>query len=273
MLKRSNPKLLLFTFTSLAITLLIVAMVSLFFSSKTVDVKRQEIALSQKLKKLKADIAQKEYYYQNIKDNIDEMQDLVGLNQKNQTQNIHKILQKCTPFIKKIVLASLPTGYPSKSRRITSTFGYRMHPILHVRKFHHGIDFGGHLGIPIKATANGIIEFAGYTKGGYGNLVIIDHSFGFKTLYGHMLRNLQVKKGDFVSKGEVIGYLGNTGMSTGPHLHYEIKYIRNILNPSDFLVANMHSFNKLLLEQTRINWQALIRAMTNQYQKYVSFTK
>ena len=231
------------------------------------------MALSHKIKKLEAKITQKEQYYQNIKDNIDEMQELVGLRKIKQTDNVDKILQKCTPAIKKIVLSSLPLGYPSKSRRITSLFGYRMHPILHVRKFHHGIDFGGHIGIPIRATADGIVEFSGYTEGGYGNLIIIDHSFGFQTLYGHMLKNLQVRKGDFVLKGEVIGYLGNTGMSTGSHLHYEIKYIRNILNPDDFLVANINNFDKLIRHQDRIAWQPLIHAITNRYKRYAKMMR
>jgi len=229
----------------------------MFFSSKTVDIKHQEMQLAQKIKKLEANIAQKEHYYQNIKDNIEEMQELVGLHKRTQTYDVHKVLQKCTPIIKKLVLASLPTGYPSKSRRITSAFGYRIHPILHERKFHHGIDFGGHIGIPIQATADGIVEFAGYTKGGYGNLVIIDHSFGFQTLYGHMLRNLQVKKGDFVCKGDVIGYLGNTGRSTGPHLHYEVKYIKRVLDPRHFVTLNSKSFDKIAQEENRVNWSAL----------------
>ena len=270
MSKVTSHKIILYTFTSLAITLLVVAMVSLFFSSKTLDIKQQELQLEQKMKQLKIKIAQKQDYYQKIKENIQEMQELVGLKKESKNEDIETILKKCTPVIKKLILTSLPTGYPSKSRRITSVFGYRMHPIYHQRRFHHGIDFGGKLGLPIKATADGIVEFSGYTEGGYGNLVIIDHDFGFKTLYGHMLKNLQVKKGDFVTKGEVIGYLGNTGLSTGPHLHYEIKYIRNILNPASFLVANEKHFKKLLQEENRIAWQPLIHAITNRYRHYVA---
>ncbi len=272
MQKVKSTKILLYTFTSLAITLLVVAMVSLFFSSKTVDIKEQELQLEQKIQHLKIEIAQKEHYYQNIKENIQQMQELVGLKKDNKTENIEAVLKKCTPVIKKIVLSSLPTGYPCKSRRITSSFGYRMHPIYHQRRFHHGIDFGGHLGIPIHATAAGIVEFAGFTKGGYGNLVILDHDFGFQTLYGHMLKNLQVKKGDFVAKGDVIGYLGNTGVSTGPHLHYEIKYIRNILNPASFLKADIKDFKNLLLKQDRISWQPLIHAITNRYRDYIALS-
>ena len=105
--------------------------------------------------------------------------------------------------------------------RITSGFGYRYHPILHRRKLHTGIDFGVHSGTPIHAAGGGTVLMASYSRG-YGNCVIIDHGGGRATLYGHCA-SLCVSAGQSVSQGQLIAYSGSTGMSTGPHLHWEVR--------------------------------------------------
>ena len=108
------------------------------------------------------------------------------------------------------------------SGRITSTFGYRYHPIQHRRKLHTGIDFGVHSGTAIHAAGGGTVIMAGYSRG-YGNCVIIDHGGGVTTLYGHC-SSLAVSEGQSVTKGQMIAYSGSTGMSTGPHLHWEVRH-------------------------------------------------
>ena len=105
--------------------------------------------------------------------------------------------------------------------RITSGFGYRYHPVLHRRKLHTGIDFGVHSGTPIHAAGGGTVIMASYSRD-YGNCVIIDHGGGRATLYGHCSA-LCVSAGQSVSSGQVIAYSGSTGMSTGPHLHWEVR--------------------------------------------------
>jgi murein DD-endopeptidase MepM/ murein hydrolase activator NlpD len=104
---------------------------------------------------------------------------------------------------------------------ITSGFGYRTHPVLGYQRLHAGTDFGAGTGSPIVAAASGTVISAGWT-GGYGNATIIAHGSGLATLYGHQSR-LAVWAGTRVSKGQVIGYVGSTGMSTGPHLHFEVR--------------------------------------------------
>jgi murein DD-endopeptidase MepM/ murein hydrolase activator NlpD len=104
---------------------------------------------------------------------------------------------------------------------VTSGYGYRFHPILKRRKLHTGIDFGAPYGVPIKAADSGIVILASYNRG-YGKCVIIDHGNGYQTLYGHC-SSLAVSEGQTVSKGSIIGYVGSTGMSTGPHLHWEVR--------------------------------------------------
>ncbi len=125
------------------------------------------------------------------------------------------------------MLASIPAIQPVSNRdltRIASGFGYRVDPIYKTVKFHPGLDFAAPVGTPIYATGDGQVEMAGFDGSGYGIHVIINHGYGYETLYGHMVR-AKAKKGDLVKRGEVIGWVGSTGKSTGPHCHYEV--IRN----------------------------------------------
>ncbi|MBN1320657.1 MAG: peptidoglycan DD-metalloendopeptidase family protein [Thermoleophilia bacterium] len=116
---------------------------------------------------------------------------------------------------------------------VTSGFGYRMHPIFHVRKMHTGIDIDGDMGDPIRAASAGTVISAGW-RGGYGRCVVISHSGGLATLYGH-LSSISVSLGDKVKRGEVIGKLGSTGYSTGPHLHFEVRVNGEPVDPLGYL--------------------------------------
>lgn len=129
-------------------------------------------------------------------------------------------------------LNDLPLGKPYHGR-ITSDFGYRRNPFTgRGREFHSGIDLRGAIGDSIKTTGDGVVSFAG-SNGGYGRCVIIDHNNNVQTLYAH-LQGLLVEEGQQVSGGEIIGLLGNSGRSTGPHLHYEIKLNDIKINPKQF---------------------------------------
>lgn len=119
--------------------------------------------------------------------------------------------------------------------RITSPFGNRYHPILHKYLMHTGIDLGASYGTPIKAAESGTVILAGWVSG-YGNTVVIDHGDGVSTLYGHQSK-IAVKSGDPVAKGQVIGYVGSTGNSTGPHLHFEVRVSGKVQNPLNYLPA------------------------------------
>ncbi len=260
---RNKNKIFLSIASIITFTFFIVAIVSIFFTQKTDKIQREKNLLIQDNLILQKSIQKKEEQHALMRDRIGDVQELV--NSKNiDNKNINKILKTLSKKSKNLIIDSLPSGYPLKSKRITSEFGYRIHPVHGTKRFHHGLDFGGKLGTPIISTADGIVEFSGFNKG-YGNLVMIHHNFGFKTAYGHMLQNLEVKKGDFVKKGDVIGYLGNTGISTGPHLHYEVKYIKNVINPKIFLSINIDNFDKTLKGENSIPWKGLIGAVMNQY--------
>ncbi len=137
---------------------------------------------------------------------------------------------------KEKLIASIPAIQPvdfHDLRRIGSLFGYRTDPFYKVVKFHEGIDFTAAIGTPIYATGDGVVELAEYNSGGYGNEIMINHGFTYETRYAH-LSKINVKKGQRVKRGEIIGLMGNTGKSTAPHLHYEVLKAGTPLNPIYF---------------------------------------
>jgi len=132
------------------------------------------------------------------------------------------------------MLACIPAIQPIKKGegRIVSGYGMRYHPILKYRRMHHGIDISAPSGTPIFATGDGTIKSVG-RNGGYGKTVVIDHGYGYQTLYGHM-NTIIVKKYKKVRRGEIIGYVGNTGLSRAPHIHYEIIYNKKKIDPVNY---------------------------------------
>ncbi|MFY7652836.1 MAG: M23 family metallopeptidase [Chitinophagaceae bacterium] len=146
---------------------------------------------------------------------------------------------------KEKLLAAIPAIQPISNKqldRIASGFGYRIDPVYKVRKLHQGLDFTAPQGTPIYATADGVVKEANFVQG-YGNHVVINHGYGYQTLYGHMVR-IKARGGQRIKRGEVIGYVGSTGKSTGPHCHYEVHrngkpvdpvyYFYNDLTPEQF---------------------------------------
>jgi murein DD-endopeptidase MepM/ murein hydrolase activator NlpD len=134
---------------------------------------------------------------------------------------------------KEQLLACTPAIQPVSNKdlsRIASGFGYRIDPVYKTSKFHAGLDFAAPQGTPIYATANGTIEVAGNTGNGYGNHVVINNGYGYSTLFGHMFR-VKVRAGQKVKRGEIIGWVGSTGKSTGPHCHYEVHRNGDAVDP------------------------------------------
>ncbi len=151
---------------------------------------------------------------------------------------------------KEKLLAATPAIQPVSNKelkRIASGFGYRIDPVYKTVKLHPGLDFAAPAGTPIYATADGNIEFAGNRGDGYGNNVIINHGYGYKTLYGHMFR-IKARGGQKIKRGEVIGWVGSTGKSTGPHCHYEVIKNGNKIDPIYFFYNDLtpEQFDRLL---------------------------
>ena len=136
---------------------------------------------------------------------------------------------------KEALLKTIPAIQPVQNKdlsRVASGYGMRVHPILKYRKMHNGMDFTAPPGTPIYATGDGTVTKVGLGSG-YGKMVIIEHGFGYKTYYAHMSK-YNTKVGRKVKRGEIIGYVGNTGLSSGPHLHYEVWKNGKVVNPVNF---------------------------------------
>ncbi len=142
-------------------------------------------------------------------------------------------LQNTAPVKHSSASDLLVFGCPTEGR-ITSHFGKRTDPVFEGTAIHHGIDIASGIGTPVLAAADGRVKFLG-NKTHWGNVIIVDHPKGYQTIYAH-LHKFGISNGDTVSRGQMIGYLGNTGKSTGPHLHYEIRYFGKPLNPLPFLL-------------------------------------
>ena len=161
--------------------------------------------------------------------------------------------------LKKFILKHIPNGSPVRRPVVTSPFGYRTHPIFKTKKMHHGIDLRVQMGAPVYAVADGIVtRSVNKDVGGYGKLVVVRHKYGFSTAYAH-LSGTKVKIGDIVKKGQVIALGGNSGSSTGPHLHYEVHYRGKAINPRPFISWSMVNYNKIFKQQKDVPWGSLIK--------------
>jgi len=161
---------------------------------------------------------------------------------------------------KEKLLASTPAIQPISNKdlnRLSSGFSYRIDPIYKTVKFHTGLDFSAPQGTPIYATAQGVVRIAGNLGNGYGNHVVINHGYQYSTLYGHMYR-IKVRAGQTVKRGEVIGYVGNSGKSTGSHLHYEVMKGKKHLDPIYFF------YNDLTPEQ----YQQILKIASSRNQSF-----
>ena len=151
---------------------------------------------------------------------------------------------------KAALINAIPSIQPIKNENLTrmaSGFGYRKDPFTKKRRFHWGMDFTAKKGIPIYATGNGVIKRADNRSSGYGKHIRLDHGFGYVSLYAH-LSKYNARRGQTVKRGDIIGYVGNTGRSVGPHLHYEIFKDNKRINPLNFYYGNLSQkeFNALL---------------------------
>jgi murein DD-endopeptidase MepM/ murein hydrolase activator NlpD len=157
---------------------------------------------------------------------------------------------------KEQMMASLPAIVPLKQGvdRIVSGYGYRIHPIYKTMRMHTGIDFTAPRGTPIYATADGVVVSPDKSVSGYGICVIIDHGFGYQTLYGHMNR-AGVRPGQKVKRGQVIGYVGSSGLAVAPHLHYEVIKNGKKINPINFFFNDLSpdDYKKVLEVSSRVN--------------------
>jgi len=164
-------------------------------------------------------------------------------------ENSYKVVESLVK-VKERLLSRTPAIQPVSNgtlKRIASGFGYRIDPVYKTTKFHAGLDFTAPQGTPIYATADGTVSISGNVGNGYGNHVVINHGYGYQTLYGHMVR-VKASRGQNVKRGEVIGWVGSTGKSTGPHCHYEVIKFNQKIDPIYFFYNDLtpEQFDRIL---------------------------
>ena len=151
-----------------------------------------------------------------------------------QSKSYDELIEYAKNYSKEV--ASIPAIQPISNKDLTRTasgWGWRIHPIYKIRKFHYGMDFTAPEGSDVYATGDATVAIVASSRRGYGNKIVLDHGYGYKTLYGH-LSGFNVKEGQKVKRGDVIGFVGSTGLSTAPHLHYEVLHNNENVNPINY---------------------------------------
>ena len=219
----------------------------------------EENALNKTLNKT---IEQKEQALKILNQRVDDMENVLGLREKNKDLDLQKRVNTAAinSAVKATLFQLIPNGEPTPNVQLTSGFGTRVHPITKQRKRHDGLDFAAQRGTPIYAPADAVIEKVNSSQHGYGNQLILNHAMGFVSTYSHMSK-FNVKAGQFVNKGELIGWTGNSGLSTGPHLHYEIHFLGKPLNPRPFVDWDIKNFDTIFKKEPNVQWASLLNTV------------
>ena len=219
----------------------------------------KEITSLTKLKtNLESDLSDREERMLLVSDRLNDLEKLLSMDDQGDaalesrldTAAIHS-------SVRVVMLTQIPSGPPVKNARISSGYGYRIHPITGKKKFHRGQDFAVKRGTKVYAPADGAIEVVRASKEGSGNFIRIFHTYGFSSSYSH-LSKFAVKRGDFVKKGDLIGYSGNTGISSGPHLHYEVRFVGRSLDPKPFVDWDVDNFDIIFKKIRGVGWESLV---------------
>lgn len=259
----------------LAIVLFLVVSISVF-NSEIKDINTKSVLINEQYQKmLKKNSYLNDQINQRLEeialagDRVDDLEGTIGVSKDDEGEKGESLISRIdvasiTGAQKAFIMKFIPNGAPLESyRRISAPFGNRMHPILHIMHKHTGLDFGTSINTPVYCTADGVVDFAGDGwNGGYGRLVKVTHSFGFRTYYAH-LNKIAVKNGQFVKKGQLLAYSGNSGISTGPHLHYEVRFLNQPINPINFVKWDMKNFDSIFEKERTIGWQSLLTTINN----------
>ncbi|HIF9887321.1 TPA: M23 family metallopeptidase [Campylobacter lari] len=279
LLSQIIKKVIIYFTTFVFVVIVLGALYINYLATKRSELLKEQETLSAKNTKLfsqnesmQKSLEEKTALYDELQTQLADIEENLGLKQ-NEGLDIPERLEKVklTNDQAYLFLTQIPNGHVIEDNGVTGNFGWRHHPILNKKEFHPGIDLRAALNTPIYAPANGVVEYAAYSNNGYGYSVILIHNFGFKTVYAHMMRKDVVKAGQFVKKGDLLGYTGNTGLSTGPHLHYEVRFINKLLDPKIFIDLNQKNYEQIFDKERRVPWQSLIKALLLQYPKLQSF--
>ncbi len=195
-------------------------------------------------------------------DELESIEIMIGLRAEPERPLVQRVdTASQTAFEKRLMLQSIPSGFPVESERITSHFGMRMHPVRRRQAMHGGVDLHAPRGTPVYATADGVVEWASeHHSSGFGKMVKLIHNYGFSTIYGHLDR-IDVNVGSYVRRGQKLGYSGETGTATAPHLHYEVRHLNRRLDPNPFMRWSLDEYDLLFAKEDRVEWESLVEVV------------
>ncbi|ENM5776791.1 M23 family metallopeptidase [Vibrio mimicus] len=218
----------------------------------------EEVSSLRELKEnLESDLAVREEKIQIVSDRLGDLEKVLGVDETGAELESRLDAAAITSSVRTMMLTQIPSGSPVPGARISSGYGKRIHPVTKQAKLHRGQDFAVNIGTPIYAPADGVVEVTRASKVGSGNFIRLLHAYGFSSSYSH-LQKFAVKSGEFVQKGDLLGYSGNSGLSSGPHLHYEIRFIGRSLDPRPFVDWGVNDFETIFTKVRGIRWESLV---------------
>ncbi|CAM3969573.1 M23 family metallopeptidase [Vibrio neonatus] len=260
------------TFGYFMVAAIIAACVSIYYLnnevefavSKQTELQNRSLKLSEEVEhlqnlklELEGDLGAREERLQQVSDRLGDLEVVLGVSDKDGELESRLDAAAVTSSVRLNMLNNIPNGSPVGDVRVSSHYGYRIHPKTGKKTLHRGIDYAVNTGAPVYASADGVVEVVRPSDVGSGNFLRLQHSYGFSSSYSH-LQKFKVKSGDFVEKGQLIAYSGNTGFSTGPHLHYEIRFVGRALDPLAFHEWSADNFESLFEKERGIRWDSLV---------------
>ncbi|MCW8333969.1 peptidoglycan DD-metalloendopeptidase family protein [Vibrio sp. SCSIO 43135] len=218
----------------------------------------EEVESLQALKvTLESDLIDREERMNLVSDRLGDLEKVLGMQEIEGELESRLDTAAITSSVRMVMLTQIPSGPPVHNARTSSGYGKRKHPVTGAIKFHRGQDFAVNTGTPVYAPADGVVEVTRPSSKGSGNFLRLQHSYGFSSSYSH-LQKFKVKSGDFVQKGDLIAYSGNSGLSSGPHLHYEIRFVGRPLDPRPFVDWGVNDFETIFSKVRGIRWESLV---------------
>ena len=242
------------------VILLILSVVVVFQLTKELgNIEAKKSMLEAQNTLLETTILTKERELTQLDERLVQIEELIGMEVDEDAPLSERVdVAQLTSKQRSFIFEIIPNGSPIEYHGISSRFGYRTHPITGRREHHKGSDMKAKIFTEVYATANGVVEYAGYhRKSGFGRLVILNNSYGFRTYFAH-LGKIKVKHGQVVQKGDLIALTGNSGRSNGPHLHYEIRFMHRAVNPFWFIKWTMNNYEEIFKKEKHVPWEPLL---------------
>ncbi|WP_182030522.1 M23 family metallopeptidase [Vibrio sp. B1FLJ16] len=211
---------------------------------------------------LEQDLSEREDRISTVSDRLADLEKVLGVAEPGTSDDLDSRLDTAAihSSVRATMLTQIPSGSPVGKARRSSGFGKRKHPVTKAYKMHRGLDFAVNTGTKVYAPADGVVEVTRKSSQGSGNFLRLQHSFGFSSSYSH-LKKFEVRSGQFVRKGDLIAVSGNSGLSSGPHLHYEIRFVGRALDPQPFVDWGVNEFEEIFKKERGIRWESLVETV------------